>query len=351
MNVKNPTPRLLAFYAAAVSSFLIAGSALLFSVIDFTGSSWEFIFLLLLLSFVVTFLVFNFLLENFIYRKIKLIYKTIHTLKSTHKQGRKGLDLGEDIIGNVGKEVIEREQERSEEIANLKKLENYRQEFLSNVSHELKTPIFNIQGYVHTLLEGGIDDPEVNIHYLQRAAKSAERLCLIVEDLEEISRMESGDLHLDFRTFDIRELIADVFDSQELRGKELGIQFGFKEGMDTAMYVYADKEKIRQVLVNLVVNSLKYGRKGGSTLAGMYDMDENILVEITDTGIGIEAEHLPRLFERFYRVDKSRSREQGGTGLGLAIVKHIMESHNQTISVRSTPGVGTTFAFTLKKAH
>lgn len=172
-----------------------------------------------------------------------------------------------------------------------------------------------------------------------------------MEDLEAISKLESGELVLDQRTFDLHELCKDAIDSLEMRARERNIRLGFKEGSDRPVYVYADKDRIRQVLVNLLVNSIKYGRDGGSTLFGFYDMDENILVEVTDTGIGIEPQHLPRVFERFYRVDKSRSREQGGTGLGLAIVKHILEAHKQVINVRSTYGIGTTFTFTLKKAR
>ncbi len=259
--------------------------------------------------------------------------------------------MSDDIIGNVSKEVTEWEKNRTDEIAELKKMEVFRKEFLGNVSHELKTPIFSIQGYLHTLLEGGLDDPEVNVNYLNRAAAAVERLCLIVDDLEAISKLESGEMVLDQRTFDLRELVRDVFDSLELRANERKIRLGLKEGSERPVFVYADKERIRQVLVNLVVNSIKYGKDNGSTLIGFYDMDEHILVEVTDNGIGIDPIHLPRLFERFYRVDKSRSREQGGTGLGLSIVKHILEAHKQGIKVRSTYGIGTTFTFTLLKSN
>ena len=190
----------------------------------------------------------------------------------------------------------------------------------------------------------------MNIHYLQRAAKSAERLCLIVEDLEEISKLETGELTLDIRIFDLYDLVEDVFESQELHARERNITLVLKKKVCDLHLFMADKERIRQVFVNLVVNSIKYGKEGGTTLVGFYDMDESILTEITDSGIGIDPEHLPRLFERFYRVDKSRSRDQGGTGLGLSIVKHILEAHKQTINVRSTSGIGTTFSFALKKS-
>ena len=302
------------------------------------------------ITFVSIFLIFYYLLEIFIYRKIKLIYKTISSSKDSKLRTKEKVDLNENIFNEVSREVQEWEQHRTEEIAELKKLETFRKEFLGNVSHELKTPIFNIQGYIHTLLDGAMHDEEVNVQYLQRAAKSAERLSLIVDDLEAISKMEGGEFILDQRTFDIFELVKDVYESSELKAREKDISLNFKKGSDKSFYVYADKERIRQVIVNLVVNSIKYGREGGSTTTGFYDMDENVLIEITDSGIGIEPNHLSRVFERFYRVDKSRSRDAGGTGLGLAIVKHIIEAHKQTINVRSSYGVGTTFTFTLKKA-
>jgi len=303
-----------------------------------------------LIAFISTFLIFYYLLEIFIYRKIKLIYKTISSHKDSKQRAKEKVDLNDDVFSEVSREVNEWEQNRTHEIEELKRLESFRKEFLGNVSHELKTPIFNIQGYIHTLIDGALYNEEVNMQYLQRAAKSAERLGLIVEDLEAISKMESGELILDQRTFDIYELVKDVYDSSELKTKEKNISLVFKKGSDRPFYVYADKERIRQVIVNLVVNSIKYGREGGTTATGFYDMDKNVLVEITDSGIGIEPNHLTRVFERFYRVDKSRSRDAGGTGLGLAIVKHIIEAHKQTINVRSTYGVGTTFTFTLRKS-
>ena len=348
---KNPTPHRLALIAALMASLIII-TADYFSVASglFSSNYLRKAFLFLI-SFFSSYFIFSYILRIFIYRKIKLIYKTISSSKNSKEKALEKVIPNEDILANVGKEVIEWQQNRTDEIAELKRMENFRKEFLGNVSHELKTPLFNIQGYIHTLIDGAHADPDVNINYLQRAAKSAERLCLIVEDLESISKLESGELHLEQRTFDINELFHDVFESAELRAKEMNIQLDFKEGSEDSVYVYADKERIRQVVSNLIVNSIKYGRKGGKTMVGFYDMDENILIEITDNGIGIDPEHLPRVFERFYRVDKSRSREQGGTGLGLAIVKHIIEAHHQNINVRSTYGIGTTFTFTLKKSR
>ena len=347
---KNPTPNKLALYAALMVALIII--LVVYAVLPFAANEnrWLIFLLILSVSFLTCYLIFRYILQIFIYRKIKLIYKTISNYKDSKEKALAIVDTNEDILANVSNEVLEWQKNRSDEIAELKRMENFRKEFLGNVSHELKTPLFNIQGYIHTLIEGALDDPEVNIGYLQRAAKSVERLCLIVDDLESISKLESGELTLDQRTFDIHELIDDVFESTELRAKEMEIQLSFKEGSDHPVYVFADKERIRQVITNLIVNSVKYGRKGGTTVVGLYDMDENVLIEITDSGIGIDQKHLSRIFERFYRVDKSRSREQGGTGLGLSIVKHIIEAHKQNINVRSTFGVGTTFAFTLKKS-
>jgi two-component system phosphate regulon sensor histidine kinase PhoR len=346
-DLKNPTPRSLALIAAGVISALVLGSAL---ILSFSQPNWLHLAIIFAVTFTSTYFILTALLEVFIYRKIKLIYKNMSAYKGSKERTLAKVDLNKDILGNVNQEVIDWQQNRSNEIAELKKLENFRKEFLGNVSHELKTPIFNIQGYIHTLLDGAMNDEEVNTHYLQRAVKSAERLALIVEDLESISKLEAGELILDIRTFDIHELVKDVYESSEMKALEKNIALKIPEGSNKPFYVYADKERIRQVIVNLVVNSIKYGKEKGITSIAFYDMVENILVEVTDNGIGIDMDHLPRIFERFYRVDKSRSREAGGTGLGLAIVKHIIEAHKQNINVRSTPGYGTTFAFTLKKA-
>ncbi len=349
--MKNPTPRSLALMAALTAAVIVVLAEFLTNVLPFFQKNWVSLFVVFAITFIATFIIFYNLLEFFIYRKVKLIYKTISSFKNSKKKTLEKIDLGADIISDVNREVLGWQKDKTDEIAELKKMEIFRKEFLGNVSHELKTPIFNIQGYIHTLLDGGLEDKEINVHYLQRAAKSVDRLCLIVEDLESISKLESGELILEKRMFDVHELVKDVFDSSEMKATDKNIKLGYKEGSDRPVFVYADKERVRQVLVNLVVNSLKYGKDGGTTNIGFYDMDENILVEITDNGIGIEPKHLARLFERFYRVDKSRSREAGGTGLGLAIVKHIIEAHKQTINVRSSFGIGTTFTFTLSKAR
>jgi two-component system phosphate regulon sensor histidine kinase PhoR len=300
--------------------------------------------------FLLSYFIYRYILEKFIYDKIKLIYKTIHTLKSKITFKEMDLSLNKDIISKVNEEVSEWAQDRKQEIEELKKLEVYRREFLGNVSHELKTPLFNIQGYILTLLDGGLDDPSINKEYLERSGKNIERMISIVEDLEVISRFETGEMKLDVINFDVVALATDVIELLEVKARKKNIRMNLSREYEKPLFVRADKERIRQVLINLLDNSIKYGTENGKTKVGFFDMDENLLIEVTDNGIGVDSKDISRLFERFFRVDKSRSREQGGSGLGLAIVKHILEAHKQTINVRSTIGVGTTFAFTLQKA-
>ena len=231
----------------------------------------------------------------------------------------------------------------------MKKDDNYRREFIGNVSHELKTPIFNIQGYLQTLIDGGLNDENINLKYLKRANKSVDRMINIIDDLEVISRLETEHDELDFQKFNIEELVHEIFDLMEMKASEMNINLKLKNESQ-GVTVVADRNKIQQVLMNLVSNSIKYGKDGGDVIIRFFDMHNNMLIEVSDNGIGIAQESLDRLFERFYRVDKNRSREIGGTGLGLAIVKHILEGHNQTINVRSTKGKGSTFSFILPKA-
>ena len=301
--------------------------------------------------FAISFYTFTIIVRRFIYEKIKLIYKTISTYRLP--KGEKGLEvhLSKDILSSVNQDVEKWAKNKRDEIDSLKRLETFRREFIGNVSHELKTPIFNIQGYVLTLLDGAIDDKEVNMQYLQKTEKNVERLIAIVEDLGIISQLESGEMKLDIAKFDIVALTREVFEHLETKAERRNMRLIFnpQNEPDKPFYVLADKEKMRQVLVNLIDNSIKYGKDEGRTKVSFYDMDENVLIEVSDDGIGIDVNHIPRLFERFYRVDKSRSRNIGGSGLGLSIVKHILESHQQSINVRSMPGVGTTFSFTLKK--
>ncbi|HEX5002088.1 MAG TPA: ATP-binding protein [Bacteroidia bacterium] len=288
-------------------------------------------------------------LDRYFYGNLRIIYRNILLLKSPQSSVIEKKIPDHEVLPEINRMLIEWDQGKKEEIDHLKELEIYRKEFLGNVSHELKTPIFTIQGYIHTLLDGGIEDHEINLLYLQKAAKGIDRLISIVDDLESISKLEAGELILEHRTFDLTELVAEVFESIEMRAREMEIELAL-ENPDERHYVYADKERVRQVFVNLLVNSIKYGKKGGTTRVIITDGADLVNVEVTDTGIGVEPQHVSRLFERFFRVDKSRSREQGGTGLGLAIVKHIIEAHGQRIAVESEFGSGTRFSFTLKKS-
>ena len=294
--------------------------------------------------------IFRYTLEKFIYEKIRLIYKTIRNRKIS-KDNDKTSSLKGKTIETVYQEVAEWGETKSKEVEELKRMAQYRREFLGNVSHELKTPIFNIQGYVLTLLDGGLEDPTINKEYLLRTEKSINRMIAIVEDLETISQLESSELQLSLKKTDILALTREVMEFLEIKARKRNNNIYFGGNYEKPVYILADKERLRQVLINLIDNSIKYGNQdNGSTKISFFDMDENILVEVTDNGNGINETELPRIFERFYRTDKGRSREQGGSGLGLAIVKHIIEAHEQTIHVRSTQGVGTTFAFTMKKA-
>ncbi len=287
-------------------------------------------------------------INGFIKSKIKPIYKTIHKLNASEISNEVSQD--KDPFKRVTKDVTDWMQGKTKEIQQLKQMEQYRKEYLGNVSHELKTPIFNIQGYILTLLEGGIEDNDINMLYLKRTEKSIDRMISIIEDLEAISKLEAGELQIYKEKFNLFQLIEEVFDMHEIRAKDKKIELKLNKSGEKQLMVNADKQRIFQVLSNLIVNSINYGRNKGKTTVNYYDMDNRYLIEIKDNGIGIKETDLPRVFERFFRVDKSRSRDQGGTGLGLAIVKHIIEAHNQTINVNSTFGSGTSFTITLEKA-
>ncbi len=348
---KNPTPQTIAFFVSLfITAMVVAGLFLFFWLSNFS-SRWAMLGLFALFVFGTTYFTTTYYLQRYIYRKIKVIYKTIHNQKVSPEEKNKSVDLNQNIIEEVEKEVEEWANSQMLEIQKYKSWAEYRRKFVGDISHELKTPIFNIQGYVHTLLDGALQEEGINISFLRKAAKNVERLHTIVEDLEAISRMESGELILELQPFDVRELAQDIFEELEIKAEHKKIKLQLKEGADQSFMVKADRDSIRQVLINLVDNSLKYGKEGGLTKIGFYDMDKNILIEVADNGIGIPKKHLNHVFDRFYRVDKSRSRAQGGSGLGLSIVKHIIEAHKQTINVRSTPNLGSTFGFTLEKAR
>ena len=331
-------------YISLYTSLSVTAVVLLMTLL--AGIELWLLSIIVLITFLTAFFTFNFFIEKFIYRKIKVIYKNVHRLKTQHLQAEEGFV---DPLTEVQNEVFAWAKERRDEIASLKKQENFRRDFVGNISHELKTPIFNVQGYIHTLLDGAMNDPAVNERFLKKAAKSADRMAELVEGLTAINNLESGSLDMDMTTFNIRELIDDAFDSLEYQAGKRTVQLTFKHGAENSGIVRADESQIKQVLINLLMNAIKYGKKNGEVRCGIYDMDQNYLIEVTDDGEGIPEEHLSRLFERFYRVDSSRSRDEGGSGLGLAIVKHIVENHGQGINVSSTVGVGTTFGFTLEK--
>lgn len=347
---KNPSPVQLAWLTAANNAVILLlftlGAKFLFP----SSITWVLVFLIPIVSLGFGYLVVYNSLRRFIYRKVKLIYKTIHSMKTPTTNTVVSVNMKKHMIDEVEQGVIEWAQNWTKEISSLKSMEVYRREFLGNVSHELKTPIFNIQGYLLTLLDGGMEDPNINYKYLTRAAENTVRMEKIVADLGYISKFEAGKLQLHLNDFDICQIVKDVLEDSELKAAKKNITLSFKNNSQKPLKVDADMESIRRVVVNLISNSIKYGKENGHTLVGFYDLDDNILVEISDDGKGIAQEHVPRLFERFYRVDKGRSRTEGGSGLGLAIVKHILEAHQQTITARSRVDVGSTFGFTLKKA-
>ncbi len=259
------------------------------------------------------------------------------------------LETSSDILKKANINVAQWVLQKNAEIDRLKRMEKFRREFLSNVSHELKTPLFSIQGYISTLLDGGLNDVHINQKFLEKAEKNVNRMVTIIKDLETVSSIESGELELEFEKFDITVLIRDMFEMLEIKANSKNIKF-FLLSQSKNVMVYADRHRIADVLYNLLLNSISYGKENGKTTVYVHDLDERILVEVADNGIGIEAEYIPRLFERFFRVDKNRSREEGGTGLGLAIVKHIIEAHQQSVYVKSTFGVGSSFSFTLNRS-
>lgn len=346
--MKSLSPRRLAMLIAVISSLVAVVTIFLNTLFDIRPF-WLVFILSVIAMFTSVYFIVNNSLNNFIFNKINPIYKTIYNFNFPERELRKEMERT-DIIEEVNKEVLSWAKNKAKEIDQLKQLEKYRREFLGNVSHELKTPIFNIQGYVLTLLDGGLEDESINKMYLERTEKSINRIIHIVEDLESISRLESGELKPEYERFDLIALVEEVFELQDMAAKAVNIELKFQHSYDKPLWVWADRKRIFEVLNNLVVNSIKYGIEGGMTTVAFLEMGENILTEITDNGIGIEEKDIPRLFERFFRVDKSRSRDMGGTGLGLSIVKHIIEAHNQTINVRSTPNMGSSFAFTLAKA-
>ncbi len=289
-------------------------------------------------------------IKSYVAYKLKPIYsmvlsRDVHTTEIVD-------EMKDKHVEKISEELTAWADDNDKEIERLKQTEKFRKQYLGNVAHELKTPIFNIQGYISTLLDGGLEDELINRKYLERAEKSIDRLINIVNDLDTISKLENDMNRLKPDRFDIVALAKEIAEQLEMEAAKRKIKITVKgaDSLPSPFWVTADKHYVGQVLVNLIINSIHYGKEGGATRIKFRDMMDKILIEVEDTGVGIGKEDIPRVFERFYRVDKGRSREQGGTGLGLAIVKHIVEAHGERITVRSELGVGTTFAFPLKKA-
>lgn len=335
-------------FAVKSSLYIALFSIGLFALLKYFSEqlSWTVIFIFLLSLFLFSFFVIQYRVEHFIYRRVKKIYDDVSLLESSSLRDQ---PITTDMA-TLTREVQKFATDKKLEIETLKVREEYRREFLGNISHELKTPLFTVQGYLSTLLDGAMEDKNIRKKYLQRAEKGVERLIYIVKDLDMITKLETGDINLEVSSFDIVEVVRNVFELLEMRASRKNIALTFDMKYQTVM-VRGDQDKIQQVVTNLVMNSIKYGKIDGTTEVSIENLTKNkVIVRVTDNGEGIQKQHIPRLFERFFRVDKSGARSEGGSGLGLAIVKHIIEGHKEKIYVESEFGVGSEFSFTLEKA-
>ena len=335
-----------AFKSALFITIFLTLSMSVFLYVFYTINAW-FILLFSIVCYLFSFFVIQYRVERFIHKRIKKIYDDLTLLEST--------SFSKDPIttdmATLTQEIDKYAKDKKLEIEALKIREEYRKEFIGNVSHELKTPLFTVQGYISTLLDGAAEDENLRHKYLKRADKGVERLIYIIKDLDMITKLEAGDLSLDLESFDIVPLIQNVFELLEMKAAKKEITLTFDMDYKKPIMVKGDKERLQQVLSNLIVNSIKYGQSLGTTEVSIENLIKNkVIVRVTDNGEGIAKRHLPRLFERFYRVDKSGSRKEGGSGLGLAIVKHIIEAHNEKIYIESELGIGSEFSFTLEKA-
>ncbi len=342
---KNLSAQQIAAFTALPLAIVVALTGYLYH------ESWKVVAIAFIAFYIFSYLLVAFMLRRFIYRKLKLIYKLIYQTKATKKEEFYYNNiLPQKSIDEVKDDVEVWAEHHKEEIELLRENEIFRKEFLLNLSHELKTPVFAIQGYVDTLLNGALDKPEVNKKFLGNAAKNVSRLVNLINDLDEISKLESGEQLIYKENFVIQDLIDDVFETLSINAEEKQIDCHIKKDCELPLTVFADKEKIRQVLTNLVDNAIKYGKQNGIVEGSAYSIDgKRILIEISDNGAGISEEHLPRIFERFYRTEFARTRKIGGSGLGLSICKHIIEAHGQTMHVRSKVDVGSSFGFTLQQ--
>ena len=344
MKIQKPSTLIL------IGSLVIGGSCYLIQILsnlNQPSSHYRWILVSCIVS-LFTFLFFGYLFKTFIINRLNLIVKNVYSNSKVMSMNQRNKSA-ENLLEDMELEIENWENEKLREIDKLKEQEAFRREFLGNLSHELKTPIFSIQGYILTLLEGGLEDQDVNKLFLERASKATDRMVSIIADLDQITKLEADSFKLDVRPFDIVELVKDIFESLDLKAKEKNIELSLEKEYSPIL-VDADKNKIAQVLTNLIGNSIFYGNQNGTTVISISNVDDLILVSVEDNGLGIEDVHLNRLFERFYRVEKSRNRNEGGSGLGLAIVKHLLEAHGQSITVKSKVGQGSTFSFGLTKS-
>jgi two-component system phosphate regulon sensor histidine kinase PhoR len=342
------TPNQFAFLlATVVAIFFTVFVVVMNYMLDFQISIVYYL-LSIIVFWLFSYFIIYYLLEKLITQKIRVLYRTIHNYKISKEDFP--IDMGQDLLSATEKEVMNWAESNREEIAKLKGQEAFRKEFLGNLAHELRTPIFSIQGYILTLLEGGLEDEKINKEFLKRASKGVDRMTRIVEDLDVITKFESERVKLNIEKADIIQLSQEIMEGVEIYALEKKAKVTFNKNYNVPIDVLCDRDKIGQVLTNLINNAINYSKEGGSVEVRFFDIEDNVLIEVSDNGIGMDEIHLNRIFERFYRVDKSRARNQGGTGLGLAIVKHIVDAHGQSINVRSTKGKGSTFSFTLQKA-
>lgn len=342
-SAKNLSPQQVAVVAALPTALLVGVAALA------EGMGWLYAAILVAVVFLFSFLIIFYTVQRFLYRRIKIIYKMIYNTKASKRQEfyYKNI-LPQKSINELNQDVERWAENYTAELDTLKRNEAYRKDFLLNLSHELKTPVFAIQGYIDTLLNGALHNEEVNTKFLTNASKNIDRLVNLLDDLDEISKLEMGEQSLFPENFVIQDVIREVCELLSIKSEEKRIKCFVKKGCEEPVNVYADKQKIKQVLINLIDNAIKYGKYNGEIEGSVYRVDnKNILIEISDDGAGIAEEHLSRIFERFYRTDQARSRKIGGSGLGLAICKHIIEAHGSTIHVRSKIDVGSSFGFTL----
>ncbi len=342
---------LKALHLILIGSFGIYVLTLLFILLLYfigVGIAFETILYVPIIASFSAFGIFYFLIKQFINERLKLVYRSIRKGKFT-KENEIDYSFKKDLIKEAEIETKIWLEERQEEISKLKDQEEFRREFLGNLAHELKTPVFSIQGYLLTLLEGGLEDEKVNRMFLERASKATDRMTNLLEDLDQITKLEVDGLSIEQKPFVLNDLIKEIFDSFEITVKEKNMTLKYAKHYEP-IYAFGDRAKLGQVFTNLIGNSIAYGNEGGITTIRLYSLDDIITIEVSDNGPGISEASIPRLFERFYRVEKSRNRHDGGSGLGLSIAKHIIEAHGHTISVRSTENVGSTFIFTLDKA-